>query len=98
MKALIRGSRWIKIVNDELKELLGGSDAKLDLGKTPPNVIMMVGLQGAGKTTASGSLALMLKKQGKNPLMAACDIYRPAAVKQLQVLGGPNSGACLRGS
>ena len=88
LEGLNPGQQVVKIVNDELKELLGGSDAKLNLGKTPPNVIMMVGLQGAGKTTASGSLALMLKKQGKNPLMAACDIYRPAAIKQLQVLGG----------
>ncbi len=88
LEGLNPGQQVVKIVNDELKELLGGTDAKLDLGRTPPNVIMMVGLQGAGKTTASGSLALMLKKQGKKPLMAACDIYRPAAIKQLQVLGG----------
>ena len=88
LEGLNPGQQVVKIVNDELKNLLGGSEAKLDLGRTPPNIIMMAGLQGAGKTTASAKLALMLKKQGKNPLLAAADIYRPAAIKQLQVLGG----------
>lgn len=88
LEGLNPGQQVVKVVNDELKELLGGKEAKLDLGRTPPNVIMMVGLQGAGKTTASAKLALMLKKQNKNPLLVAADIYRPAAIKQLQVLGG----------
>ncbi len=88
LEGLNPGQQVVKIVNDELKSLLGENEAKLELGKTPPNVIMMVGLQGAGKTTASAKLALQLKKSGKNPLLAAADIYRPAAIKQLQVLGG----------
>ena len=88
LEGLNPGQQVVKVVNDELKELLGGKEAKLDLGRTPPNVIMMCGLQGAGKTTASAKLALMLKKQNKNPLLVAADVYRPAAVKQLQVLGG----------
>ena len=88
LEGLNPGQQVVKIVNEELINLLGGSEAKLDLGKTPPNVIMMAGLQGAGKTTASAKLALMLKKQGKNPMLVAADIYRPAAIKQLEVLGG----------
>ncbi|MBE7065708.1 MAG: signal recognition particle protein [Ruminococcaceae bacterium] len=88
MEGLNPGQQIVKIVNDELTVLLGSSEAKLNLGNVPPNVIMMVGLQGAGKTTASGKLALKLKKEGKNPLLVACDIYRPAAIKQLEVLGG----------
>lgn len=77
----------IKIVRDELTDLLGGTQSKVTLSSTGMTVIMLVGLQGAGKTTTAGKLALMLKKRGKHPLMAACDVYRPAAVKQLQVLG-----------
>lgn len=77
----------IKVVNDELIELLGGTRTSLELSPTPPTIIMLCGLQGAGKTTLSGKLANYYKKQGRNPLMVACDIYRPAAVKQLQVLG-----------
>ncbi len=77
----------IKIVNDELIALLGGTETQLNLQATPPTVIMLCGLQGAGKTTLSGKLARWFKKQGKNPLLVACDIYRPAAIKQLQVLG-----------
>ena len=77
----------VKIVNDELVELLGGETTQIALSQTPPTVIMLCGLQGAGKTTLTGKLAAYYKKQGRNPLMVACDIYRPAAIKQLQVLG-----------
>ena len=77
----------IKIVDEELTALMGGTQSRLNISPTPPTVIMMVGLQGAGKTTTAGKLALSLKRQGKRPLLVADDIYRPAAVKQLQVLG-----------
>lgn len=87
LESLSPGQQIVKIVDDELTALLGAEDYKLDFSKQPPNVIMMVGLQGAGKTTASGKLALHLRKNGRKPIMAACDVYRPAAVKQLEVLG-----------
>ncbi|MBQ3847319.1 MAG: signal recognition particle protein [Clostridia bacterium] len=87
LESLNPGQQIVKITNESLIELLGPAQAKLDLSKNPPNVIMMVGLQGSGKTTAASKLALHLKREGKNPMLAACDIYRPAAVKQLQVLG-----------
>lgn len=77
----------IKIVRDELTELLGGTQSKITLSSTGMTVIMLVGLQGAGKTTTAGKLALMFKKKGHRPMMAACDVYRPAAIKQLEVLG-----------
>lgn len=77
----------VKVVNDELVDLLGGTQTGLQLSQTPPTVIMLCGLQGTGKTTLTGKLANYYKKQGRNPLMVACDIYRPAAVKQLEVLG-----------
>ena len=77
----------IKIVRDELTELLGGTQSKITLSSTGMTVIMLVGLQGAGKTTTAGKLALMFKKKGRRPLLAACDVYRPAAIKQLEVLG-----------
>lgn len=77
----------IKIVDEELTKLMGGTQSRINISPKPPTVIMMVGLQGAGKTTSAGKLGLALKKQGKRPLLAACDIYRPAAVKQLQVVG-----------
>lgn len=77
----------IKFVNDGLVELMGSSQSKLTFSSKPPTVYMMVGLQGAGKTTTVGKLAGQLRKQGKKPLLAACDVYRPAAIKQLQVVG-----------
>lgn len=77
----------IKIVNDELTELLGGTQSRITISSRPPTVIMLVGLQGAGKTTTAGKLANLLRKQNKKPLLVAGDIYRPAAIKQLQVLG-----------
>ena len=76
----------IKIVRDELTQLLGGTQSKITMSSKGLTTIMLVGLQGAGKTTTVGKLALMLKKKGKNPLLVACDVYRPAAIKQLQVL------------
>jgi signal recognition particle subunit SRP54 len=78
----------IKIVHDELTTLMGGSNTKINMAPKPPTVIMMVGLNGAGKTTTSAKLANYLRKQGRRPLLAAADVYRPAAIKQLQVLGG----------
>lgn len=77
----------VKIVNEELTALMGGTQSRIAVSSRPPTVIMMVGLQGAGKTTTSAKLASLLRKQGKRPLLVAADIYRPAAVKQLQVLG-----------
>ncbi|HEX2947406.1 MAG TPA: signal recognition particle protein [Clostridia bacterium] len=88
LESLTPGQQVIKIVNEELIELMGKEPAKLTFANKPPTVYMMVGLQGAGKTTTSGKLASLLRKQGKSPLLVACDVYRPAAVKQLQVVGG----------
>lgn len=87
MESLTPGQQVVKIVHDELTQLLGGEQSKLVISPKPPTVIMMVGLQGSGKTTTTGKLGRLLKKQGKRPLLAACDVYRPAAIKQLQVLG-----------
>lgn len=87
MKSLTPGQQVIKVVNEELTQLMGGSQTKLAHAKRPPTVIMMVGLQGAGKTTTTGKLARWLQKENHHPLLAACDVYRPAAIKQLQVLG-----------
>jgi len=87
LESLTPGQQIIKIVNDELIELMGSTQSKVTFSPKPPTVYMLVGLQGAGKTTASGKLANFLRKQGKNPLLVACDVYRPAAIKQLQVLG-----------
>ncbi len=87
MESLLPGQQIVKIVDEELTRLMGGSQAKLEISPAPPTVIMMVGLQGAGKTTHAGKLAGMYKKQGKRPLLVACDVYRPAAIKQLEVLG-----------
>lgn len=87
LTSLTPGQQVIRIVNEELTQLMGGTQAKLTLSSKPPSVIMMVGLQGSGKTTTSGKLARMLKAQGHRPLLVACDVYRPAAIKQLQTLG-----------
>ena len=87
LESLLPGQQVVKIVNEEMIALMGGSQSKLTIASKPPTVIMMVGLQGAGKTTHAGKLAGMYKKQGKRPLLVACDVYRPAAIKQLQVVG-----------
>lgn len=87
LKGLDPSQQVIKIVNEELTRLMGSTHSKLNVSDSLPTVIMMCGLQGAGKTTMCGKLALMLKKQGKTPLLVAGDIYRPAAIKQLQVVG-----------
>lgn len=88
MKSLKPGEQVVKIVKDEMVELLGGTESKINISPNPPTVIMLVGLQGSGKTTTAGKLANLLRKQGKKPLLVACDVYRPAAIKQLQVVGG----------
>ncbi len=87
LEGLNPGQQVIKIVNEELIALMGETQSRLTFANRPPTVYMMVGLQGAGKTTSSGKLAGQLRKQGKNPLLVACDVYRPAAIKQLQVVG-----------
>jgi signal recognition particle subunit SRP54 len=87
LESLMPAQQIVKIVNEELCALMGGTQSKLNISSKPPTVIMMVGLQGAGKTTHAAKLAGMYKKQGKRPLLAACDIYRPAAIKQLEVVG-----------
>ena len=87
MESLTPAQHVIKIVNEELTSLMGDVSSKVMISSKPPTVIMMVGLQGAGKTTTSGKLGGYFKKQGKRPLLVACDIYRPAAIKQLQVVG-----------
>ena len=87
LKSLTPGQQVIKIVKDELIDLLGGESSKINFTSNPPTIIMLVGLQGSGKTTTAGKLANIIRKQGKNPLLVACDVYRPAAIKQLQVVG-----------
>ena len=87
MQSLTPAQMVVKIVDEELTSLMGGEDARIEFASKPPTVIMMCGLQGSGKTTHTAKLAKMLKKQGRNPLLAACDVYRPAAIKQLQVNG-----------
>lgn len=87
LKSLTPGQQVVKIVKDELVQLLGGEDSKINFVPNPPTIIMLVGLQGSGKTTTAGKLANLIRKQGKNPLLVACDVYRPAAIKQLQVVG-----------
>ena len=92
LKSLNPAQQVIKIVNEELIALMGSANQKLNISPKPPTVIMMCGLQGAGKTTLCGKLAVNLKKSGKKPLLVACDIYRPAAINQLKVVG-KNAGA-----
>jgi signal recognition particle subunit SRP54 len=87
LESLTPGQQVIKVVHEELIDLMGKVPAKVTFASKPPTVFMMVGLQGSGKTTTSGKIANLLRKQGKNPLLAACDVYRPAAIKQLQVVG-----------
>ena len=87
LESLTPAQMIVKIVNEELTALMGSDNQKIRMASQPPTVVMMVGLQGAGKTTNTGKLAGLFKKQGKNPLLCACDIYRPAAIKQLQVVG-----------
>ena len=88
LESLTPAQQIIKIVRDEMVELMGGCEQKIAVSPKPPTVILMVGLNGSGKTTTSAKLAGLLKKQGKKPLLAACDVFRPAAVKQLEVVGG----------
>ncbi|MBR6725717.1 MAG: signal recognition particle protein [Clostridia bacterium] len=87
LESLMPAQQIVKIVNEELTALMGGSISKLTINSKPPTVIMMCGLQGAGKTTHAAKLAAMLKKQGKRPLLVAGDVYRPAAIKQLEIVG-----------
>ena len=88
LASLTPGQQVIKIVNEELTALMGGTNAKLTYASQPPTIYMLCGLQGAGKTTMCGKLGNMIKKGDKKPLLVACDVYRPAAIKQLQVVGG----------
>lgn len=87
LESLTPGQQVIAIVNEELCAVLGEDESRIQYSSRPPTVIMMVGLQGSGKTTTCGKLATLIRKQGRRPLMVACDIYRPAAIKQLQVVG-----------
>ena len=87
LESLTPAQMIVKIVNEELTALMGSDNQKIRMASQPPTIVMMVGLQGAGKTTHTGKLAGLFKKQGKNPLLVACDIYRPAAIKQLQIVG-----------
>ncbi len=87
LESLLPAQQIVKIVNEELTSLMGGECERIKLSSSPPTVIMMAGLQGAGKTTHCGKIAGQFKKQGRRPLLVACDVYRPAAVKQLQVIG-----------
>ena len=91
LESLTPGQQVVKIVNEEMMALMGGDQAKLAVSSKPPTVILMAGLQGPGKTTSAGKIALYLKGQGKRPLLAAGDIYRPAAIRQLEILGEKNN-------
>ncbi len=87
LESLVPAQQVVKIVNEELTRIMGSTQSKLEISPKPPTVVMMVGLQGAGKTTHTAKIAALMKKQGKSPLLVACDIYRPAAIKQLEVVG-----------
>ena len=87
LESLLPDQQIIKIVNEELIKLMGSETSKIEINPKPPTVIMMVGLQGAGKTTHAGKIANMFKQKGKNPLLVACDVYRPAAIDQLKIVG-----------
>ena len=87
LESLVPAQQIIKIVNEELIKLMGGESPKINISPKPPTIIMMVGLQGAGKTTHAGKIANMYKQKGKNPLLVACDVYRPAAIDQLHIVG-----------
>lgn len=87
LESLLPAQQIVKIVNEELIKLMGGETPKININPKPPTVIMMVGLQGAGKTTHAGKIANMYKQKSKNPLLVACDVYRPAAVDQLKIVG-----------
>ncbi len=87
LESLVPAQQVIKIVNEELTNLMGGGQAKLTISPKPPTVVMMVGLQGAGKTTHAAKLARLYQSEGKHPMLVACDVYRPAAIKQLEILG-----------
>ena len=93
LESLTPGQQIIKIVRDELTWLMGGAQAKLTVSPKPPTVYMLVGLQGAGKTTTAAKLGGVLKKQGKRPLLVGCDVYRPAAITQLKVVGSSDSAS-----
>lgn len=86
LESLVPAQQIVKIVNEELTALMGSTVSKLEIASNPPTIIMMCGLQGAGKTTHAGKIAALLKKQGKHPMMVACDVYRPAAIKQLEIV------------
>ena len=87
LESLLPAQQIVKIVNEELIKLMGSESSKLEISPKPPTIVMMVGLQGAGKTTHTGKIARMYKSKGKNPLLVACDVYRPAAVDQLKIVG-----------
>ena len=93
MESLTPAQMVIKIVNQELTALMGSEETRINFANKPPTIVMMCGLQGSGKTTHSAKLAKMLKKQGHRPLLVACDIYRPAAIEQLKVVGGQAGAA-----
>ena len=96
LDSLTPAQQVIKIVNEELVKLMGGGTARLSMANSGPTVVMMVGLQGAGKTTTTAKLAGLMRRQlGKRPLLAACDVYRPAAIEQLKVVGGQLDLPCL---